>query len=220
MGRRSARTRRLWGARTRCACFSTDWEQAREGRGQLVLVIGEPGIGKSGLVEEFRGCKREYPHLWVEGASGQFFQSTPLHAVTQILHEGLGWHGDETPEERVAQLERGLELVQMKLNEAVTLITELLNLPTPEKYSLLTLTPDQKRKRLLANQTAWLLNAARGQPVVMAMEDLHWVDPSTLELTQTLVEQAATARLMLLYTARPRVPCVVADASASCADHT
>jgi len=162
------------------------WEQACEGRGQLVLVVGEPGIGKSRVVKEFRGRIRDNPHLWVEGAGDQFFQSTPFHAVTQILDEGLGWHGDESPKERVTQLERGLELAQMKLSEAVPLIAELLNLPIPAKYPLLTFTPDQQRKRLLANLTAWLLSAARVQPVVMAMEDLHWVDPSTLELTQTL----------------------------------
>jgi class 3 adenylate cyclase len=179
------------------------WEQACEGRGQVVLVVGEPGIGKSRVVEEFRGRIRDNPHLWVEGAGDQFFQSTPFHAVTQILDEGLGWHGDESPKERVALLERGLELAQIKLNEALPLIAELLNLPIPEKYPLLTFTPDQKRKRLLANLTAWLLNAARVQPVVIAMEDLHWIDPSTLELTQMLVEQVATAPLMLLYTARP-----------------
>ena len=91
----------------------------------------------------------------------------------------------------------------MKLSEAVPLIAELLNLPIPAKYPLLTFTPDQQRKRLLANLTAWLLSAARVQPVVMAMEDLHWVDPSTLELTQMLAEQVATAPLMLLCTARP-----------------
>jgi predicted ATPase len=68
--------------------------------------------------------------------------------------------------------------------------------------------PDQKRKRLLANLAAWVLNTARLQPAVIVLEDLHWVDPSTLELMQTLVEQVVTARLMLLYTARPefRVP--------------
>src|SRR5215467_4758979 len=102
------------------------WEQAREGRGQLVLVIGEPGIGKSRLVEEFRGRIRDNLHLWVEGAGDQFFQTTPFHAVTQILDEGLGWHGDETPAQRVAQLERGLGLAGLKLGEAVPLIAEML----------------------------------------------------------------------------------------------
>ena len=179
------------------------WERAREGQGQLVLVMGEPGIGKSRLVEEFRTQIRDEPHLWIEGAGEQFSQSTPFHAVTEILEQGLGWRGDESPAERVAQLEHRLEMAGLKLGEAVPLIAELLNLPNPDKYPPLMFAPDQRRKRLLANLSAWVLNLARVQPVVMALEDLHWVDPSTLELTQTLVEQAATAPLMLLCATRP-----------------
>jgi predicted ATPase len=179
------------------------WQHACEGRGQLVLVIGEPGISKSRLVEEFRGRIRDNPHLWVEGAGDQFSPSTPFQAATQILKQGLGWRGDETPEERVAPLERNLELAGVKLGEAVPLIAELLGLPLPDKYPSILFAPDQRRRRLPANLTAWVLNAARVQPLVMVMEDLHWIDPSTLELARTLVEQAATAPLRLLYTARP-----------------
>jgi predicted ATPase/class 3 adenylate cyclase len=179
------------------------WERVREGQGQLALVIGEPGIGKSRLVEEFRACIRNDPQVWVECTGEQFFQSTPFHAVTQILDQGLGWRGEESPEERVAQLERTLELAELKLSEAVPLIADMLRLPIPGRYPPLMLAPDQRRRRLLANLAAWVLNSARVQPVVMVMEDLHWIDPSTLELTQTMVEQVATAPLMLLYTARP-----------------
>src|SRR5262249_52446473 len=117
--------------------------------------------------------------------------------------QGLGWSGDESPAERVAQLERRLEGAGLKLGEAAPLIAELLNLPSPDKYPPLMCASDQRRKRLLANLSAWVLNLARLQPVLMAMEDLHWVDPSTLELAQMLVEQAATAPLMLLCTTRP-----------------
>jgi class 3 adenylate cyclase/tetratricopeptide (TPR) repeat protein len=179
------------------------WERAREGLGQLVLVVGEPGIGKSRLVEEFQVRIKDEPHLWVECAGEKFFQSTPFHAVTQILNQGLAWRGDESLGERVDQLERRLGLAGLKLTEAVPLIVELLTLPIPEKYPALTSAPDQRRKRLLANLAAWVLNTARVQPGVVAIEDLHWVDPSTLELTQILVEQAATAPLLLLYTTRP-----------------
>jgi class 3 adenylate cyclase/tetratricopeptide (TPR) repeat protein len=180
------------------------WERAREGQGQLVLVMGEPGIGKSRLVEEFRAQLRDQPHLWIDGAGQQFSQSTPFHAVTEMLEQGLGWRGDESPEERVTHLERRLEgAAELKLNEALPLIAELLNLPIPDRYPPLMFAPDQRRRRLLANLSAWALNLARVQPVVMAMEDLQWVDPSTLELAQTLVELAATAPLMLLCTTRP-----------------
>ena len=82
-------------------------------------------------------------------------------------------------------------------------MAELLYLPKPEKYPPLTFTPDQRRRRLLANLVGWVLNLSRVQPLILVMEDLHWIDPSTLELAQTLVEQAATAPLMLLCTARP-----------------
>src|SRR5262249_10509839 len=91
------------------ALLLSRWERTREAQGQLALLIGEPGIGKSRLVEEFRAAIRDDPHLWVECAGEPLLQSTPFHAVTQILDQGLGWRGDESPEERVAQLELRLE---------------------------------------------------------------------------------------------------------------
>jgi predicted ATPase len=96
-----------------------------------------------------------------------------------------------------------MERAGLKVAEAVPLIAEMLSLPIPDKYPPLMFAPEQKRKRLLANLAGWVLNVSRLQPMVMAMEDLHWVDPSTLELTQMLVEQTATAPLMLLCTGRP-----------------
>jgi tetratricopeptide (TPR) repeat protein len=88
-------------------------------------------------------------------------------------------------------------------SQAIPLLTPLLNLSLPAEYPQLGMSPEQQRRRLLATLVEWVLGAARGQPLVMAIEDLHWVDPSTLELIQLLVEQGATSRLLLLYTARP-----------------
>ena len=179
------------------------WERAREGQGEVVLVVGEAGIGKSRLVEEFRARINPQPHLWVECAGEQFQENTPFHAVIQMLNQGLGWRGDESKEERALQLENALASAGMKLDEAMPLIAEMLNLPISIKYPAPKLTADQKHKRLIAALASWVLGATRNQPMLVVMEDLHWVDPSTLELTQTLVDQGATAPLMLLYTARP-----------------
>ena len=97
----------------------------------------------------------------------------------------------------------GLVMAGLKPAEAIPLIAPLLNLPLPAKYPPSPLSPEQQRRRLLATLVEWVLGAARAQPLVIATEDLHWADPSTLELIQLLVEQGATARLLLLYTARP-----------------
>src|SRR5215467_947937 len=78
-----------------------------------------------------------------------------------------------------------------------------MQLPTGERYPASALTAEQKRRRLLAALSQWVLGAARLQPLVMVVEDLHWLDPSTLELQQLLAEQGATVPLLLLYTARP-----------------
>ena len=179
------------------------WEHALDGEGQVALIIGEAGIGKSRLTQRFHEQLAGTPHTWVEAAAGAFFQNTPFYAVTEMLRELLAWRGDEPAEEQLAQLETRLELVGLKPAEALPLIAPLLNLPLPAKYPPQPLAPDQQRRRLLATLVEWALGAAGVQPTVIAIEDLHWVDPSTLELLQLLVEQGATARLLLLYTARP-----------------
>ena len=104
---------------------------------------------------------------------------------------------------QIAHLETLLELVGLKPAESLPLIAPLLNLPLPGKYPPSPLSPEQQRRRLLATLVEWALGAARAQATVLVIEDLHWVDPSTLELLQLLVEQEATPRLLLLFTARP-----------------
>ena len=91
----------------------------------------------------------------------------------------------------------------LKPAEAAPLVADLLQLPAGDRYPPLTLTSEQKRRRLLATLTGWVFGAGQLQPVVMVVEDLHWLDPSTLELQEVLANQGATAPLMLLCTSRP-----------------
>jgi len=180
------------------------WERAHEGDGQVVLIIGEAGIGKSRLVRRFREQIIGTPHTWVEVGAGAFFQNTPFYPVTEMMRQMLaGSGGRSEPEEQVGQLESRLIAAGLKPADAIPLIAPLLNLSLPSDYPPSALSPDQQRRRLLAMLVEWVLGSARAQPLVIATEDLHWADPSTQELIQLLVEQGATARLLLLYTARP-----------------
>ena len=179
------------------------WERALDGEGQVALIIGEAGIGKSRLVQRFHEQIAETPHTWIEAGTGAFFQNTPFYPVAEMLKQGLAWRGNESPQEQLTQLESALELAGLKPVEAIPLLAPLLDLPLPAKYPPPTLSAEQQRRRLLATLVELALGLARAQPTVITTEDLHWADPSTLELIQLLVEQGARAQLLLLYTARP-----------------
>ena len=118
------------------------WERVREGDGQLILLTGEPGIGKSRVTEEFRARIKANPHLWIECAGSPLFSNTPFHPVTQMFNQGLGWRGDEDGAERFGRLEQALEPTGLKLSEAVPLVAEMLKLPIPDSYAPLNLAPD------------------------------------------------------------------------------
>jgi class 3 adenylate cyclase/tetratricopeptide (TPR) repeat protein len=179
------------------------WERALEGEGQVVLIIGEAGIGKSRLVQRFNEQIVATPHTWLQSAAGVFFQNTPFFPIAEMLKQALAWRADESAEQQLTQLGQALELAGLKPSEAIPLIAPLLNLPPSEKYPPSALSPEQQRRRLLATLVEMALGAAQVQPTAIATEDLHWADPSTLELIQLLVEQGARAPLLLLYTARP-----------------
>jgi len=165
------------------------WDRALDSEGQMVLIVGEAGIGKSRLLQRFHEQITDTPHTWQ--VAGAFHQNTPFHPVAEMLRELLAWRGDESAEEQLSQLEPRLILAGLKPAEALPLIAPLLNLPIPVNYPSLALSPEQQRRRLLATLVEWTLGAARVQPFVIAIEDLHWADPSTLELLQLLVEQGA-----------------------------
>jgi class 3 adenylate cyclase/tetratricopeptide (TPR) repeat protein len=172
------------------------WERVREGQGQVVTIVGEAGIGKSRLLQRFRAEIGSDSHTWLECATAPFYQNTPFYAVEELLRQSLHW------DQRFAALEASLAAAGTSSGEAAPILPPArpLDLASSKAAGL---TPEQERKRLLANLVGWTLDATRNQPLVIATEDLHWADPSTLELIQLMVEQGATSRLLLLYTARP-----------------
>jgi predicted ATPase/class 3 adenylate cyclase len=179
------------------------WQSVRAGEGHLTAIIGDPGIGKSRLIHHFHEHIAETSHTWIEVTGAPFFQNTPLYPVTENLRRVFSGPGDESSEEQLAQLESSLVLAGLNPSEAIPLITPLLNMELPARYPRPSLSAEHQRQRLLALLVEWVVGLAQVQPVVMVLEDLHWADPSTLELIQLLVEQGPTRQLLLLCTARP-----------------
>jgi class 3 adenylate cyclase/predicted ATPase len=190
----------LVGREEELALLTRRWERACNGAGQLALIVGEPGIGKSRLVDEFRATLGETPHTYVEWSSSQLLQNTPLHPIAEW---GRQRFGAETPgEQRLADLENTLRLIGLDPTEHAPLLAPLVDVPLPEARAA-KLAPEELRRRQLAAMTTWVLAGARSQPVVLAFEDLHWADPTSLDLTQALAERGARAPLFILATARP-----------------
>jgi class 3 adenylate cyclase len=177
------------------------WERARQGDGQLVVIVGEPGIGKSRLIEEFHARLRDTPHTWTEWSCSQLLQSTPLHPIAEWGRQRFG--GADLPTERqLSELENTLALIKLDPAENAALLAPLLGIPLPQERAP-TLAPDELRRRQLAALTAAVMASARVQPVVLAVEDLHWADPTTLDVLRGIAERGALAPLFVLLTARP-----------------
>ena len=177
------------------------WERAREGEGQLALLSGEPGIGKSRLLQTLRDHLADVPHTWVECQGSLYHQQTPFYPVVEMLKQAL--HRPAAARGALEALEQSFDLAGVSRATAVPLVAPLLEIPLDERYVSPDLSPEGQRKQLLLTLATWLMGLARIQPVVAVVEDLQWVDPSTLELHAMLAERGSTAPLLLLYTARP-----------------
>ena len=177
------------------------WERARKGEGQLALVVGEPGIGKSRLIKEFRARLGDTPHTFVEWSSSQLLQNTPLHPLAEWGRQRFG--GAETPaDQRLTDLEGTLGLIGLHPAEYAPLIAPLFDVFLPEGR-MAKLAPEELRRRQLAALVAWVLAGARSQAIALAFEDLHWADPTTLDLMGALAERGAQVPLFIIATARP-----------------
>jgi class 3 adenylate cyclase len=202
-GRRSGQRQLtpLVGREEEIALLVRRWERARQGEGQLVLIVGEPGIGKSRLIDEFHARLRDTPHTWVEWSCSQLLQNTPLHPIAEWGHQRFG--GSDVPaEQRLADLESALAQVKLDPTENSSLLAPLLDIPLPAARAP-ALAPEELRRRQLAALTNWVMAGARSQSVVLALEDLHWADPTTLDVMRGIAERGALAPLFILMTARP-----------------
>jgi class 3 adenylate cyclase/predicted ATPase len=180
------------------------WEQVKAGHGQIALLSGEAGIGKSRLVQTLKDHIVNEPHVRWECRSSEYYKNTAFFPPTQLFQRLLQFDAHEAPGAKLEKLELALSQYRLPVEESVLLFAPLLSLSLPEsRYKPLNLSPQRQRQKTLETIVAILLELAEHQPVLFILEDLHWTDPSTLELLNLVIEQTPTASLLTLLTCRP-----------------
>lgn len=195
--------RALVGRRTEMGRLLEGWRRAREGDGRMVLVQGEAGVGKSRLVRQLVGEIAAEPHTVAEGHCSPFYQNTAYHPLAELVRKLLGMAPSGSGPEQLARLEERLASWGFDPAEHLPLWARLLSLDPGSAYALPDLNPPQLKGRLLASLVAGFSEVARRQPLLLIVQDLHWVDPSTVEALTQIAAHRAGSRVMVLVTARP-----------------
>ena len=182
--------------------LSRRWARAKTGDGQVVLVVGEPGIGKSRITAELEGRLHAEPHIRLRYFCSSYHQDSPLYPIVEQLGRASGFAPDDPPVTRLQKLEALLALAAPP-NEYVALLADLLSLPASERHPLPNLSPQRKKERTLEALIWQLEGLARKQPVLMVFEDTHWVDPTSRELLDLTIERARKLPVLVIVTFRP-----------------
>ncbi|WNM60761.1 adenylate/guanylate cyclase domain-containing protein [Candidatus Nitrospira neomarina] len=195
----------LVGRENEVECLRKKWGSVREGIGQVVILEGEPGIGKTRLVEEVKEhLKHDNPTIQ-EYRCSPFYQHTALYPVINLLGQWLPLGQEDSAEDKLRKLEGVLNALNHYPSKAegVALLASLLAVPLDNKYVPLTFTPETQRQKTLELLRDLLLETSPGRPVLFIVEDLHWVDPTTLDWLTMVVDQAPKTSVLVMLTSRP-----------------
>jgi len=178
------------------------WARAKAGDGQIVLVSGEPGLGKSRITAALAERLHAEPYLRLRYFCSPYHQDSALYPFIDQLGRAAGFARDDPPAARLEKLE-GLLARSSPPDEDVAFLADLLSLPAPERHPLPNLSPQRKKERTLEALIHQLEGLARQQPVVMVFEDVHWIDPTSHELLDLTVERVRSLPVLLVVTFRP-----------------
>ena len=178
------------------------WNQSQSGQGQVILVSGEAGIGKSRLIDALRERVGNELATQLRLRCSPYYQNSAFYSLIELLQLWSGFEREDSSEGKLAKLKRKLAGYQFTQADTLPLLAAFLSLPSPDDVPLLSLPPQQQRQKTQAALVAWLDEEARRQPTLVIWEDLHWIDPSSLEVLDLLFEQLEAARLCIVLTAR------------------
>ncbi len=178
------------------------WSRAKSGEGQVVLLSGEAGIGKSRLTAALLERLATEPHTRLRNFCSPMHTDSTLYPIIGQMERAAGLVRGDTPEAKLDKLDAMLTQSSTSAEEAA-LFAEMLSLPNDGRYPTLELTPQQRRQRTLEALVLQIAALSRQNPVLMIFEDAHWTDPTSLELFGRIVDRIPTLRVLLIVTFRP-----------------
>jgi len=180
------------------------WARAKSGDGQVVLVSGEPGLGKSRLTAELEERLQSQPHVLLRYFCSPFHQDSALYPFIDQLGRASWFAHDDPPAAKLEKLEALLARAALS-DEDVAFIADLMSLPASERHALPNLSPQRKKENTLEALIRQLEVLASRRPVIMIFEDAHWIDPTSRELLELLVERIRSLPVLLIVTFRPEL---------------
>jgi predicted ATPase/class 3 adenylate cyclase len=183
---------------TEFALLLQRWQQARDGAGQIVMLSGEAGIGKTRLIRALKERTSIEPITELAARCSPYYQDSALYPLIVLLERSLQFQRDDTAETKLATLERLLESFAFPLSDFVPLFAALLSLPHDNRYPPPPMTSQRLKQKTFEALASWLLKLAQEHPTRVVVEDVHWADPSTLELLNLLIDQVSQSRLFVV----------------------
>lgn len=184
------------------ALLLSRWDRARTGEGQVVLLSGEAGIGKSRILRELTTELDDENCLMLRYQCAAHLVNAAFHPIASEIETAAGFLPDDPPERRLDKLERHLGATFGALGETASLYAALLSLPV-ERYPEIEMAPQRQKHRTIALLIERIARASLERPVVMLIEDIHWIDPSSLEVLDALVERVQELPVLAVMTFRP-----------------
>ena len=179
------------------------WHQAKGGDGSVVLISGEPGIGKSRIAQTIADRLAGEPHTRLRYFCSPHHQDSALYPIIAQLERAAAFRTEDTAEQRLDKVEAVLSQATNDLREAAPLIADLLSIPTGDRYPALNLAPQKRKEKTLWALIAQVEGLAAQLPALMIFEDVHWSDPTTREALDLLIDRVATLRVLVIITFRP-----------------
>ena len=179
------------------------WEQVEEGLGQVILLSGEAGIGKSRLLQAINESLVGRPHSRQEYRCSPYHQNSTLHPIIELVEGWVWFSGADTPDEKLSKLEERLSDFSVQSTQAVPLLAGLLSVPLDDKYPPLNMSPQRQRQMTMELLMQLMIDEASRKPILVVFEDIHWADPTTLEFLDLIVEQVPTVNILAMFTFRP-----------------